>query len=206
MSMRMRFVAVAVGTLLITIAWFMLIFRPASSRLSEVREEIETTRTEIAALETKLAQLQELQRNEESLRNQAARFARALPDKPALSTFIRQVHKIAGEANMDWVSVSPSAPGAPGASAGGDQGGSAALRSIGVSLSANGGFFQVEEFIDRFQRLDRAVRIDTFSLGGGEGSLSLSLTMQIYMSAGTPPAPAPAPAPAEAAPDPATEG
>jgi Tfp pilus assembly protein PilO len=196
----MRFVAVAVGTVLVVVAWFTLLYRPGSADLKEIRAQIETTETEIAALETKLAQLQELQRNEKQLREQAAKFARALPRLPELSTYIRQVQKIADESDIAWVSVSPATPatGAAGGAAGAQTTG--AVRTINVTLAASGDFFDIEGFIQRFERLDRAIRINTFSLGGEPPDpLNLSLGITMYMGGTTPESLAAVPSPAPGA-------
>jgi Tfp pilus assembly protein PilO len=215
MSMRLRFVAVAVGTLLVLVGWFTLVYRPGSANLKEVKAKIVTTQTEIAALEAKLAELQELQRNEKTLRAQAATYARALPPLPALSTFIRQVQKIADESDVNWVSITPSTPQAAG-SGGGTSGPAAqpsALRTISVSMSASGDFFEIERFIEKFERLDRAIRINTFSLGGVPGEINLATAMVMFMGGTTPeslaalpPSPAPGAPATGASPAPGATG
>lgn len=211
MSMRMRFIALGGGMFVLLLGWFFLAFRPASSELADVKSQVETVRGEIVALEAKLAQLQELKRNEKELREQAARFERGLPEEPAVPEFIRQVQQIADESGIDFLTIGPSVP-SPGA---GGQGAAAApadpaasaaaLRSITVSLSATGDFFSLENFVAKMEDLDRAVRIDTFSMSGESPSLSLAIGMRMFMATPAAAAPAAAPAPATSpAPSPAS--
>src|SRR5688500_15448037 len=117
MSMRMRFVILIGGTILLLVGWFALAFRPASSKLAEVKDQVATVRAEIAALETRLATLQALKANEKELKAQAAKFKKALPAEPAVSTYIRQMQRIAEEAGIDWISVTPTVPSEPPAPA-----------------------------------------------------------------------------------------
>lgn len=206
MSMRMKFVALTVATLLFVIGWFFVGFKPASSRLAEVKDEVETTRTEIAALQARLARLQELKLNEAQLRADAERYDRGLPTRPAVSDFIRQVQDAANNAGIDFLTISPSVPAETGGAQAAQpadpsappQAAAAAYRTIDVSMNANGGFFNVERFVSNLERLDRAIRIQTFNLsGGGQGDnppLSLAINLKMFM--GSVPAAAPAPAPA----------
>ena len=203
MSMKAKFIALTVGTLLLVVAWFFLGFKPASSKLKEVKDEVTQTENEIAALETRLATLQELKRNAKQLRADARRYAEGLPTKPAVSDFIRQVQEQASDSGIEFLTVAPSAPSAPSGPNAPTAGG---LKAISVSLNASGTFFQVEEFVSKMERLERAIRIDTFSLGGSAEKLSLSVKMQMFMSqaaaaaatapGAAPPAPGASPAPA----------
>lgn len=214
MSMKMKFLALAAATLLFVGGWYFLGFKPATSKLKEVKAQVDTTRAEVAALEVRLARLQELKRNEKDLRAQAARFDKGLPTTPSVPKFIRQVQGIASEAGIDFLSVAPTVPTAAAAPAPppppADGSAAAAppavagpaLSTIGVSLNATGGFFDIESFVAKMEDLERALRIDTFSLGGSGDKLTLAISMKMFMAA-PPPAPAPA---APAASPPPVEG
>jgi Tfp pilus assembly protein PilO len=208
----------------VLLGWFALVYRPASSRLTEVKGQVAAMQAEVAALEARLARLQELKRNEEELRAQAVRFDKALPADPAVSSYVRQVEGIAKEAGIDFMTIGPGLPAEPTAAAAPAAAAPAAptpsspapsspgpaataaapaaqapaataLRSISVSISAAGSFFDIQEFMAKMEGLERAIRIDDFSLsgaaeeGGGSPKLSLSLKLQMFM--GGPAAPAP---------------
>jgi hypothetical protein len=62
-------------------------------------------------------------------------------------------------------------------------------------MTAKGDFFRIEDFVSKMERLDRAVRIDTFALSGASPDLSLTASLRMFMGAVTAPV-----APAAAAP------
>ncbi len=197
-SMRMRFVALALGAVVLIAGFFFVGIKPARSRLATVKEEVATTQAEVAALQAKLAELQELQRNEKQLREEAERLSKGLPGKPGVSDFIRQVQGAASDAGIDFLTITPSVPADLAAPATGGAPALIGLKAISLALSANGSFFDVEEFIERMERLERAVRIDTFTLGGASPApLSLSINMRMFMAAPAAAAPAAPAAPAD---------
>lgn len=207
MSMKKRFTALVLITAVGVLGWFALAFRPAHSRLGELRQEVERSRTEVSALEERLQRLIALQRNENSIRDEAERMSAALPTDPAVSDFILRVQDAANAAGIDFLTITPSLPAVPAgvataqpAAAPNDaeltpeqreaqakaQAQAAAdpvnrLRAIEVQVKADGGFFEMERFISNLERLGRAVRIDDFTLGagGGEGANVLSATMKL---------------------------
>lgn len=189
MSMRMRFVLAGVGAVVVLAGWFLMVFRPGQARQAELRDDIAATEQEISSLEAQLRRLQDLQAREPELRAEEARFALALPDVPSVPAFLIQVQDAANQAGVDFVSINPSLPTAP---RGGE--GASGIQSISVSISSNGSFFAVQDFVYRMERLDRAVRIDNFSLSGGgdEESPTLSVSLRMQMFNLPPGSPAPA--------------
>jgi Tfp pilus assembly protein PilO len=236
--MRMRFVALVALSLVVTIIWYTAAFKPSRTKLADVRADVVRTEAEVAALTTKLAQLQELKRNEKQLREEFAKFKDAVPVEPAVSDFILDVQDAANQAGIDFLSIAPSLPAAP-------TGGAAAVaappasavpsaaeeaeaaaaappvpaapsaQAVSVALTADGSFFEIEDFVAKMEKLQRAIRIDNFTLSGGGGDtassgaaapaagvgaspkVSLSIKLQMYMNQAAAAAPA---APAAAAP------
>jgi Tfp pilus assembly protein PilO len=206
-SMRRRFTALVAISLVLLVAWYFTIFRTSRSDLSDVRDQVATTQAEVAQLTAKLAELQELRRDEARLRADAARFSDALPTDPALSDFILDVQAAANQSRIAFLSVAPSlpavvqgaeaapapaAPASPAPSPSPDTEAPttpqtpatpAGLQSITVSITASGGFFAIEDFVAKMERLERALRVDTFTLGGGgEAGLSLSMSLRMFMT------------------------
>lgn len=221
MSMRMRFVGVIALTLVVTAVWYVAAFKPSRAKLGEVRADVQRTKEEVAALTAKLAHLQDLKANEKELREEFAKFENALPVEPAVSDFILDVQGAADQAGIDFLSIAPALPAAPtgGAPApaaaapapteGEEAEGAAgaptvpaqpAVQSISVSLTADGQFFEIEDFIAKMEKLERAIRVDTFTLSGGGGDtaatgaaapaagvsgspgVSLSIKLQMFMN------------------------
>jgi Tfp pilus assembly protein PilO len=227
-SMRMRFVALIALSLVVTIVWYTAAFKPSRAKLSEVRADVTRTQAEVAALTTKLQHLQDLKRNEKELRAEFAKLENALPVEPAVSDFILDVQEAADQAGISFLSIAPSLPTAmAGASAptpaassspaptAGEEAEAAtsaptttapSVQNIAVSLTANGKFFTIEDFVAKLEKLERALRVTQFSLSGSGGdtaasgaaapaaggtgnpNVSLSISLQIFMGG----APAPA--------------
>ncbi len=209
MSMRMRFTALILASVVVAAGWFMFVFRPAQADLGEVNDQVEQTVDQVAALQKKLAELQALKANEAEVRAEGQKMQAALPTDPKLADFIRLVQNAANEAGIDFITVTPSLPAAPttqtapstaGASAspppsasssGNETAAPAApvspIQAISVSVNAKGRFFEMENFILKMEHLARAMRIDDFSVtsedssGGGSPVLSTSMKMQIFM-------------------------
>lgn len=191
MSMRMKGILLGAGFLVLVVLWFVLLFRPSQSEIAELREQQEATEREISSLEARLTRLQELREQEPQLRAEFARMEDALPADPRLPDFILQVHEAANLAGIDFLSISPSLPadfnppeGAPPAEE--------ELSGISVSISAEGSYFALEDFIIRIERLRRAVRINSFSLSpvgepevpGTSPDLSVTFSTQMFMLGG----------------------
>ena len=218
MSMRMRFTALILASVVVAAGWFMFVFRPAQADLGEVNGQVEQTVDQVAALQQKLAELQALKANEAEVRAEGEKMQAALPTDPKLADFIRHVQNAANEAGIDFVTVTPSLPAAPatqaapstaGASATPPSSGSSSenstaapaapvspIQAISVQVNAKGRFFEMENFILKMEHLARAMRIDDFSVtsedssGGGSPLLSTSMKLQIFMVNGQVAAPA----------------
>ncbi len=209
MSMRKRFTALILACVVVAAGWFMFVFRPAQADLGDVNDQVQQTVDQVAALQTKLAELQALKANEAEVRAQGQKMQAALPTDPKLGDFIRLVQNAANEAGIDFVTVTPSLPAAPAsqaapssantsatpppAASSGDESQAVApapvspVQAIAVQVNAKGRFFEMESFILKMEHLARAMRIDDFSVtsedasGGGSPVLATSMKMQIFM-------------------------
>lgn len=175
MSLKMKVALSIVGVVVILAGWFLMVFRPNQQTISDLRDEIEATQEEIVALEAQLLRLQALRDRAPELREEAARFSLALPTSPRVPDFILQVQEAADQARVDFLTITPSLP-AP------FQGGTSGLQAVGVSISTTGSYFTLQDFIHRLERLDRAVRVNSFSLSapGQDGTMQTSLSMQMF--------------------------
>ena len=193
MSMRMRFIALGVAVVVLTLGWFVVGYRPSKAKLKTVRQDVSTTQAEVAQLTAKLQHLQELKKNAESLKAEQAKLDHALPTKSGVSDFIRDVQDVANQAHIEFLSVAPSLPTAPTTAAAAappaptDTTASptpapttapdaspaatsttpeapAAYQQISVSITATSKFFELEDFVSKLEHLKRAIRINTFGL------------------------------------------
>jgi Tfp pilus assembly protein PilO len=195
MSMKLKVILVSVLTVVVAAGWFLVSYRPTNKHLAQVRQQVVAERQQVAQLEAQLSHLQALKAHEPQLRAVLARYSAALPSDPNLPQFILQMQDAANRAGVDWLSVAPTQPSAPTAAAPGTPTTNVAtgLREISVNINTTGKYFTLQNFMYRLERLDRALRVDTFTVGGGTGGqsgtaggLTVALKLRMFMS----PAPA----------------
>jgi len=197
MSMKLKIILVSVLTVVVAAGWFLFSYRPTQKHLTEVRTQVVAERQQVAQLRAQLTHLQALKANEPKLRALIARYNTALPSDPGLPQFILQMQDAATRAGVDFLSVTPSLPAAPGSSTGGTTNVATGLREISVNINTTGQYFTVQNFMYRLERMNRVLRVDTFSLNSAATptnahSLSVALKLRMFMA---PAVAAPAPAP-----------
>jgi Tfp pilus assembly protein PilO len=211
--MKRKFVWLGLVTVVALVSWFVAAFRPAHSKIDELRDDVVATKQEVSSLQAKLQHLISLKHNEPKIRAEVERMTTALPNlDPKVSDFIVQVQDAANAAGIDFLTVTPSLPAVPddiGTSAtpaapapsttkpstsSSTEGAAAApqapqtpIRSISVQIKADGRFFELEQFVLKMEHLARALRIDELDLSAGGadkgGVLSASMKVRIFMLA-----------------------
>lgn len=161
MSSRAKILIAAGIGVAVVVAWFFLYYSPKGDDLSAIDEDLDQAMVEESELETQLALLQRLE--EEAPAREAAlrRLNAAVPVQPDLDVFIVEANEIADLAGVDWLSVSPTPPAA-GAAAG--------VSVISMSIEIEGGFFQVLDYINRLEDVERLVIVDSLSISTGGGA------------------------------------
>jgi Tfp pilus assembly protein PilO len=221
MPVRTRLILVVVGFVVVTILWFLVLWKPAQNKVNTLLDQQRQQRQEQATLEANIKRLKDLQQQEPRLRAEIARLQDSLPADPRLPDFILQLQESASLAGIDFLTISPSVPspyappapaGAPAAAPPATTGGQ--LQSVTVSVTANGKYFEVLDFIVRLEKLRRAVRVNTISMAPGTApgappteqavgvspNLSVTFAMQMFLvspvaAGAAAPAPAPTPGP-----------
>ena len=178
-----------VGVLAIGAGGYFLLISPKKTTASSINVQADGKDHANAMLETQLASLKAQAKTLPAQQAAFAAVAAKIPDNPELPALIRALDKAAAAADVELVSISPSvatpvvaAPAAvvtPAASAGtaaaarptGAAPSSAAagtLNALPLVLNVVGGYFQVEQFLDRLENLQRAFKVGTLSLAPGE--------------------------------------
>jgi Tfp pilus assembly protein PilO len=191
MPRRSLLVAVAVA-LVVVLLWYMFLWRPTSSSLTKARGQADTAERERDDLQDQLRRLRSAQRQEPLKLSQLATLKVAVPDDPNLAQFILDANDAATKSGIDFLSISPTPPGA-GAAAGttatttaGAAGGAAPV-AIRLAMTIQGGYFQVIDFLNTLDKLSRVVVIDSLSISGATGGpLSVSLTARMFVANAAP--------------------
>ena len=100
-----------------------------------------------------MARLQEISKNGPEIAAQLDRLSAAVPTAPDLDGFILSANQIAVQSGIDWLSVSPSVA----------QAGTTGPSVIPLTMSIQGGFFQVLDYLNRLEDLGRLVIVDALN-------------------------------------------
>jgi Tfp pilus assembly protein PilO len=179
----------------IVLVWFFLFYSPLGDDLKSAQDSVSVEERKTQDLDTTLARLTATAKNAPQQQAELRKFDQAIPQKPDLGEFIIQLNKIATSAGIRFLSVSPSPPVASGTSS-----------TIALTISIQGSFFQVKNYLTQLESLERLVIIDGVNISAGSGSstsasatsdatsLSVTLTGRMFTraapaAAGTPSTP-----------------
>ena len=148
--------------------WWVFLYSPKAKDLSDAHDQRDEAERQTQTLNAELAQLRDLHRRSPETEAQLGKLAAAIPESPNQSDFITGLDAIAEDSGISWQSVTMSEPtiatgGAPPA--------------IATQIKIGGGFFQVTDYLNRLEELDRLVVVDHVTInseGGGSGSGSSS--------------------------------
>jgi Tfp pilus assembly protein PilO len=182
--MNNRTVAVGVAAAVVIVAaWWLFFFAPVRNDTTKANKDVDAAKAETRDLEVKNKQLEDLQRHAPQIKADRDRLRHAVPETPELGTFIQQLNQLAADTGVKWVSVGPQQPSAGTASG-----------TTQLSISVEGGYFEVLDYINRLESLPRLVVVDQLSVGGGQtdggspGTLHASLTARMFNQAASAPA------------------
>ena len=224
----MRFSPVIVGVLValvLTVAFWFLLYKPASEREAAVQAETMTLQDQQAALRNEISQLQDVKAREPEIRAAQARLDEYIPVGASQPSAIRQFQRAADQANAEIASVTFGEPAVPtpadGATPPETGTPDTTLANIPVTMVVEGGYFQVVDFFRRLEvEVPRAVLVNSVDISEdsdvGFPRLATTWTGQIFAvmdpddipttdGAGGGVAPSPTPSPG-ASPTPAAGG
>jgi Tfp pilus assembly protein PilO len=184
---RRLLIPLGIGVAII-ILWFVALYGPQSSALSDARKRTDQATQEGATLRDQLTRLQQSRRDQPLKQSQLETLRVAVPDDPNLAQFILDANDAASRAGIDFLSITPTPPSAAGqpattpttaaGGAGVPVGAAATPVPIRIAMTATGGYFQVLDFVNRLNRLPRIVVVDSLNVAGQGGAAQLSVTMQ----------------------------
>jgi Tfp pilus assembly protein PilO len=205
------------GCLVVLAAGWFLLVSPKRSTASDLRGQASAVTSKNAQLTTGLQVLKAQARDLPKQQAKLAAVAAKIPDNPALPAMIRALTSAAAGADVELVSVTPGAPtlstaAAPAAAvapAGAAARPAAAtattagqLADIPLVLTVVGPYYQVQQFVEKIEKLPRSMRLTTVALAPGlnplkpnpdanvdDGKLlTATLTGQVFMAVNRPPA------------------
>lgn len=133
------------GALLLVVVSFLFLIKPKMDEVAALEVEAEDIRAQQAQVETQIRALEEVRATSPNLEAELAAVGAIVPDNPSLPATLRQLQVAADDSGLTLVSVAPGAPAAVGSTEVPD------LASIPLSLSLEGGYFQVVDFLRRIE-------------------------------------------------------
>jgi Tfp pilus assembly protein PilO len=182
----MRFSAPVVAVLValvLTVAFWFLLYKPASDQQVEVETETATLEAQQQSLQVEIDALRDIEARQVEIRAAMARVEEFIPSGAAQPTAIRQFQRAADAAGTEITTVTFGQPTA--ATTGGDTGEpETSLASIPVTMTVEGGYFQLVDFFRRVEvDVPRAVLVETLAVSEGEAqfpTLSVNWTGQMF--------------------------
>lgn len=204
MKEHKKIILSSVGVVLVMALMFFFLISPRKGQLAEAREQVDAAEAETVVLETELTRLEGLQAQAPQLQAALDEIRDMVPDEDRVSSFVFQLQQEANKAGLEFVSITPQLPKPPPEGA--------PLAEVKIDIGARGTYFTIQDFIRRVTELDRAVRVDGFSMaaveeeGSDESLIELTASARVFFeqsdagagtqtAAGATTATAPAPAP-----------
>lgn len=191
-------VGIIAGGVVLVLLWYFVLFAPTSSNLKSTRAEVAATDSQNQELQNTIRRLKELSKNATQQAASLRTLRAAIPANPDLGEFILQANDIASASGIDFLSIAPSPPVASAS------GGPAT--TIAVTIQIDGGFFQVLDYLNRLEDLERLMLVDSINVAtstqssstggsssanstssaGGAPDLSVTLIGRMFTTAGAP--------------------
>jgi Tfp pilus assembly protein PilO len=164
-------VAVAFGiSALIAIFFFVL---PKMHAVDKAGQALASEQSKEQALQLRLAQLEQAKQEAPQTQQALAGLKEKIPPTPDIPGLIRIVADVADETGMNVSTLSPGAATADG---------SGKFAIIPVSLTVEGDYFSVQEFLLKLESLPRAMKVTSMQISTGSPpfELSVSLDVEVY--------------------------
>lgn len=171
------FAGVGVAVLAVLVVVFLVL--PKMGQVSEAKTQLSEAASEEQTLLSREQALEDAKAAAPEARATIAEVDQMIPPTADESGILLLLNNAAGAAGLDLLSLAPGTPTLDPTSG---------LSSISVSVSAEGTYFDVTEFLYRIETLPRAAKVTALSLSPGETgvggipTLSASVTLVLYTS------------------------
>lgn len=179
------FAAVGVAAVVLLAIFFLVL--PKMSQVSSAQDQLTQAETQEATLRSQLAALQQAQQDAPVARETIRQVDTAIPPTMDQQGFILLLQNAADQAGIDLFTITPGTPLADPATG---------LTSSANSITVNGSYFAITEFMFNIETLPRAATISNLQVtpAGEGGGLTGVATVTIFttdQSAGPGSAPGP---------------
>jgi Tfp pilus assembly protein PilO len=166
------------GAMAVLLAWYAFLWSPQTKALTKQRAAAAAAEKQLSATRTAAIRQRAASRDEPAQRAQLDLLRAAIPDAPAVGQFILDTNDAAAKAGVTLTAIAPRAAGGRSDKTSAATPG---LISTPVTVTAQGSYPQVVEFLGRLEKLPRMVVIDSVSATAGNGGARVSLTVTARM-------------------------
>jgi Tfp pilus assembly protein PilO len=140
--------------------WWVLVFAPKGNAINDEKDKLDAAKRTGLSLEAQKRQLEDLANRSPQIEAQLGKLSAAIPEKPNQADFISGLNDIADESGITWQSVTMQEPAA---------GTATAPPTTAVQIQIEGGFFQALDYLNRLEKLERLVVVDSVTINAGSG-------------------------------------
>ena len=152
---------------LLVVGYYFLILSPLLNNLDQRAQERDGKEAQLANLQQEVAQLEAIRREAPEIQRQLLELSKRVPTQPEITTLVVQIEEIADASGVTQLRIDPGTPGQP--PGGGD------FSVVPVTMSFNGTYEQMQDFLLRTRNLTRLVTVTSVTYcrpdaeGGAEG-------------------------------------
>ena len=139
------------GIVIVVIGFYFLLLSPLLQSLNEQAQAREAKQSQLEQVQQEVNELEEVRRNSPEIQRQLLELSKRIPTQPQIPTLIVQVEEIADASGVTQLSVDPEPATAP--AGGGD------YRVVPVTMSFDGTYDQMQDFLLRTRNLTRLVTV-----------------------------------------------
>jgi Tfp pilus assembly protein PilO len=156
-------ILIGVAALLaIVLVWYFVLYAPLGDDLDSAQAQKTEEQKKTDSLQADLARLQSQQKNGTQQQALLRKLDAAVPEQPDLAEFIIQANEIADQSGISFLSIAPTPPAA----------GTAGASVINLTISIQGSFFQLQDYLRLLEKLERLVIVDSLTISASGGSSS----------------------------------
>ncbi len=185
--MNRKLILGAVGvTFVMLLAWWFLMWSPAGDDIEAADSRYDIAQTTSASLTAQVARLEATQDRMPELQSRLQTLSAAVPDVPNMSEFILIANSAGQDSALDFLTITAEEPKL----------GTSGLTEIGVQITGAGGYFQMLDFINRLQPMQRIFVIDNMTASGapvegpdeivGPPDLNVTLSGRLFVAVTAP--------------------
>jgi type IV pilus assembly protein PilO len=166
-----------VGLIVLLTSFVAFVYRPNSSQLNNLQQQIADNRRDLSSKRTRVQILPDVMLAVNEMRNRLERFDKKLPKAPELGPFINDITEVSHQTALRKWTVEPGVPARTDLYA-----------EWPISLKFEGDFNGVFSFLRQAEQMQRLTRVKGLKLksadSGKSGQVQVELSMNIYFSEG----------------------